>query len=219
MAAVGRLMSSVAQVIAGQKGAEPSLAEFLEVSSAEGMIALRLCASDILVAHEATATRPAVASLHRIVGAVVGVPIVRMSTDRASALDRATAEMLRRVGVQGFSCSAPAKGGSASPSDPWQLVEWASARRQLAIPNFRSSERTTLMTRRDCLLDAVVLALLDSNVLCAAAGLRWLAVLPRPVGDSDMLLDAVHRAELLAPDLPQVRFDCCLARKLLKSRR
>lgn len=212
-------MSSAAQFIAGQKGAEPPLAELLDVSSAEGMLALRLCASDILVAYEVAATKPAVASLHRIVGAVVGVPRVRMSTVRASALDRATVEMLRRVGVQGFSHLAPAKSGRASPYDPWQLVDWASARRQMAIPDFRSSERTTLMTRRDCLLDAVVLALLDSNVLCAAAGLRWLAVLPRPVADSDMLLDAVHRAELLAPDQPQVRFDCCLARKLLEGRR
>lgn len=214
--AVGRILTSAVQLICGMGCAETSLDEALNDSSPAGLIALRLCASEVLFAYEASAIRPSDASLLRIVGAVIGMPTAPISPERSSALDRATAEMFRRVGVRGFRSSVPHSNRRAIPGDPWQLGEWLSSHRHLAVPKMRSPEHNELKLRRDRLMDALVLALLESNVRDAAVGLRWLAVLPRHGQHSEILVDAIRRTELLAADIPQVRFDCALARKTLE---
>lgn len=215
---VGRLLSGACRVLEGGSPAVPSMEALFRRPAPEGLVALRLCASDILAVYEVSACSPGVSLLQAIVGAIVALPELPPSLRNTSCIDRATLALLKRSGISGFTYGMSDRERKAPAADPTRLIEWAAAARPLAVPNVASSERSTLGTRQAELLEAVVLALLESNPVLASAGLRWLAVLSPSADDTALMIRAgVRRAAQLGADDPQTRFDCCLTTKVLES--
>lgn len=181
------------------------------------ILALRLCASDVLGAYEVSGVRPATGILRAIVGAIGAVPELPAWVPNASAIDQGTSNLLKRHGVLGFTWNGVRCRGKSSPS-VLEIVEVATRCRPLAHRSVRSSARTRIERGREQLLDAVTLALLESTPTIAAAGLRWLAVVWPVPRDRDLILDGVRRAAVLGADDVQVCLDCHIAEKTLAQR-
>ena len=217
--AVERLLSGACCVLEGGKAATLSIDKLIQTPTPEGLVALRLCGSDILVAYYVSGRTPETSLLQAIVGAIVALPKLPCWVRNASVVDRATLALLKRNGISGFACRANGREPKAPAPDPIRLIEWAAARRPLAIPNMLSLERRTVAARRAELFEGVALALLESNAALASAGLRWLAVQLPSTNDSVLISAGIRRATQLGADEPQIRFNCCLATKVLGSRK
>lgn len=219
---VGRLLSGACQLLEGGRRAAPQLEALIRKAAPQNLLGLRRCASDILVAYEVSSCTPDPSVLEAIVAAVVALPKFSPKAPHGmgngSALDRGTLTLLRRAGVSGLAFRQTGRVRRVQPRDSSRLIEWAATARPLAIPSMSSFERDTLTRRRVQLLDAVALALLDSNAVLAAAGLRWLAVLPTSTDDTRLISAGILRAAQLGADDPQARFDCCLAARFLENR-
>jgi hypothetical protein len=155
---VGRLLSGARGVLEGGAHAARSVDEVVRRLDIENLVALRLCASDVLAAFAVSAYNPGALLLRAIVRALVAVPKLPSWVRNASSLDRATLVMLKWNGISGFTYVQNGGERAAPPREPVPLIEWAAARRSLAVPRLVSAEHRALAERRVELLEAVVLA-------------------------------------------------------------
>lgn len=215
--AVDRLLSAARCVLEGKTRSISSMDDLLRKPSPEDIIALRLYASDALVAYELSGRQPPVSLLQSIVRAIVAIPNAPRTSRHTDSIDRATSILLKRYGVTGLFCQSRGGGAQAPPLDPMQLLVWATARTPLAAPRVTSHERITLSERRSELFEGVALALMELEPARASAGLRWLSLLGRGGPERRLVMAGIRRASQLGMVDARVLFNCNLAAKLLQT--